>query len=258
MKAVILCAGYATRLYPLTINQPKALLPVLNKPLLDYIIEKTEKIEGIDKTYIVTNDKFHANFENWLSKRENAKKKMGNFQTSLVALDKKKIEIVNDKTTSNENRLGGLGDLWFAVKKFKIDDDLLIVCGDNLFDSDLNEMTDFFGKIKKPVIGVYDVGDANEARKMGVVSEKNGKIEVFEEKPQEPKGTLCSIGIYLYPRECIREIGEYMKTGKLKDGPGHLINYFLRFRDIHSFEIRGKWHDIGSLETYEKVRNAKI
>lgn len=239
MKAVILCAGYATRLYPLTLDKPKALLPVSEKPVLDYIFDKLDSISQIDETYIVTNDKFYNNFAEWLDKKTS----------------RDKIKILNDGTKTNETRLGGLGDLWFAIETFEIKDDLLVICGDNFFDSNLNEMVEFYEKTRKPIVTTYDLKDFNEARKMGIIQEKNGKILGFEEKPEKPKSTLCSTGIYIFPKNLISEIKKYMASDKLKDGPGYFVSHLLKSTDVYSFEIKGKWYDIGSLETYEKIKN---
>lgn len=240
MKAIILCAGYATRLYPLTLNQPKPLLPISGKPLLNYIIEKIEKIPEIDKIYLITNDKFYSNFNSWLAENKNFKKE---------------IEVLNDQTLTNETRLGGLGDMWFVIEKENLRDDLLVVCGDNLFDGDLNGMVEFFTLKKGPVIGVHDVRDLNEAKKMGVIKSENNEIISFSEKPQNPETTLCSIGVYLYPERYIEKIHDYMKTSGSKDGPGFLIDYFRETGKVYAFELKGKWFDIGSPETYEKAKN---
>lgn len=239
MKAIILCAGYATRLYPLTLDKPKALLPVSGKPILDYILDRVEKIESIDEIFVVTNEKFNSHFLNWLNGKNS----------------EKEIKIINDGTTNNENRLGGLGDLFFTIEKFKIEDDLLAICGDNLFDSELGEMVEFYEKIKEPVVATYDVRDFNEAKKMGVVNEIDGKIIGFDEKPAKPKGTICSSGIYIFPKKLIQEIKNHIKSGKPKDGPGYFVINLINSSEVYSFEIGGRWFDIGSLETYEKVKD---
>lgn len=243
MKAVILCAGYATRLYPLTLDKPKALLPVFDRPIIDHIVDKIEMLPEVDEIYVVTNNKFYPHFTSWLNEKTGMRKK---------------IEILNDGTDSNETRFGGLGDLWFTIKNCEINEDLLVVCGDNLFDSELDGMMKFYGKAQGPVVATYDVKDFGEARKMGIVQERNGIIIGFEEKPKEPKGTLCSSGIYIFPKRLIKEIGKYMETEKSKDGPGYFVIHLLDIMDVYPFEIGGRWHDIGSLETYEKVRDLKF
>ncbi|MBI2043530.1 nucleotidyltransferase family protein [Candidatus Pacearchaeota archaeon] len=241
MKAVILCAGFATRLYPLTLDKPKSLLEISGKPLLNYIVEKIEKINEINEISIVTNEKFLSQFEKWL--QENTKK----FE--------KKIKIINDGTKTNETRLGGIGDLDFAIKKEKINEDLLVVLGDNLFDFDLISFLEFFKKKNEVCIGVYDLKNKEKVRQLGVLEIKNQKLISFEEKPQNPKSTIISTGIYFFPGKNLKKISDYMKTDKPKDGPGYLILNLLNSQDIHVFEFRGKWFDIGTKEIYEKVKD---
>ena len=241
MKAIVLCAGYATRLYPLTLDKPKSLLDISGKPLLNYIIEKIEKISDVDEIFIVSNDKFHKQFLDWLNDYEN--------------ISTKKIHIINDGTTSNENRIGGVGDLDLVVRKEKINDDLLIVLGDNLFDFDLNDITYFFKKIKGITVGTYDLKDMEQAKNFGVFEIKNNKLISFEEKPQNPKSTTISTGVYLFPKKDLIKIEEYMKTDKPKDGPGYLILDFFNSQNIHAFEFKGKWLDIGTKEIYEEAKN---
>ncbi|MFH1325228.1 MAG: nucleotidyltransferase family protein [archaeon] len=240
MKAVILCAGYATRLYPLTLDKPKCLLPVSGKPVLNYAIEKIGKVKEIDEILIVTNDKFYMDFVWWFNQNKE------NF--------KKPVKIVNDGTTTNETRLGGLGDLWFAIEKEKINDDFLVILGDNLFGSDLDKIVDFFRDKKNMVVGVYDLKSLEKARKFGVLEVENNEIISMEEKPENPKSTLISTGIYVFKKENIKDIEEYMKTDNSKDGPGYLIMYFLsKGKKLYSFKLDGKWYDIGSKETYDEA-----
>jgi len=239
MKAIILAAGYATRLYPLTLDKPKALLPVKDKPIINYIIDKISQIEDIDEIFIITNDKFYMNFVWWLNQYESK--------------FNQKIEIINDGTTSNETRLGGIGDLNFVIEKENIKDEILVISGDNLFDFNLQDMIDSFNQVKKTTAGIYDIKDVEEVKKMSVVEIKDGKITFFEEKPSEPKSTISSIGIYIFSKSDIEKIREYMKTDKSKDGPGYLIKYFSEEGDVYAFILEGRCFDIGSKETYEKV-----
>ncbi len=239
MKCIILCSGYATRLYPLTLNTPKPLLPIKGKPILNYLVENALRIKDIDEIFIVSNDKFYNNFVEW--------KNSSGFG--------KKITIINDNTKTNETRLGGIGDLWFAIEKEKIEDDVLLLLGDNYFDFDLNKIVDFFKKINKNVIGLKDIKDLNKSRNFGVleVDEKN-KIVSFEEKPEKPKSSLVSTGVYVYSKENLKKIEEYMKTDNPQDGPGYLIPYFMSFQDVYGFIVDGFWYDIGSKESYEEVK----
>ncbi len=237
MKAIVLCAGYATRLHPLTLDKPKPLLPVGGKPVLSYIIEKINKINEINEIFVVSNNKFYNDFLKW---------------KESVASDKS-IKIVNDNTDSDETKLGGVGDLVFALEKENIDDDILVVLGDNLFDFDLEKAIKFFNEKKEIVLGVYDIKDLEEAKRFGTVEVDGDKIIGFEEKPEKPKSTLVSVGIYIYPKKDLKKIKDYMKTDLPKDGPGNLLPYFLPMQDIHAFSLDGMWYDIGTQETYKKV-----
>lgn len=238
MKAIILCAGYATRLYPLTLNKPKPLLEIKGKPMLDYIIDKISIVDDVDEIFIATNNRFYNDFLNWKNSR--------NF--------KKSVEIINDGTNSNGDRLGGIGDLDFAIKKGKINDDILVVLGDNYFEFDLNGAVEFFKKKNECVLAIKDIGNLEEAKKFGVVKAENGKIISFVEKPENPDSSHVSTGIYIFPRKSMRLINDYMKTELPKDGPGFLIHYFLKSQDVFAFPLEGFWHDIGDVKTYEMLK----
>ena len=244
MKAIILCAGYATRLYPLTLDKPKSLLPIFGKPILNYIIEKIEDIGGIDEIFVVINDRFSDAFAGWL----------GDFGKFF----EKKIKIINDGTNTNETRLGGIGDLDFAIKREKISDDLLVILGDNFFDFSLTSFLEFFKRTKRICVGVYDLKDKEQAKKFGVLKVGNNRLISFEEKPQNPESTIISTGIYLFPREDLKRVSDYMKTDKSKDGPGYFILDLLKTQEIHTFEFKGKWFDIGTKEIYERVNETGI
>jgi glucose-1-phosphate thymidylyltransferase len=238
MKGIILCAGYATRLYPLTLKTPKPLLEIKGKPLLNYLLDNVFNVPCIDEVFIVTNNKFYDNFVEWKEKSYN----------------NEKIVIVNDETKSNEDRLGGLGDLKLVLNTEEIDDDLILLLGDNLFDFDLNKIVNFFKEKNKNVIGLYDIKDISNAKNFGVLKiDDEKKIVSFNEKPQNPDSTLISTGIYIYSKDELKKIDDYMKTNKPKEGPGYLIPYFLESQDVYGFVIDGKWYDIGSKEVYEEV-----
>ena len=191
MKVVILCAGYATRLYPLTENMPKPLLPVGNRPILEWILERVQKVQGVQAVYLVSNQKFAGHFETWAAKMKYPWP----------------VEVVNDHTASNETRLGAIGDLAYVIKTKKVSPcDLLVIAGDNFFDFDLASFV-HFGTKKRPhgVIAAYDVGDKELAKRYGLVSvDVQGKILEFQEKPLQPTTTLASSGIYWLPQEIRR------------------------------------------------------
>ena len=237
MKCVILCAGYATRLYPLTLNKPKALLEIRGKSLLDYTIERIP--HEIEKIYIVTNDKFYYNFIWWL---ENSKSKV-----------KEKIEVINDETSTNESRLGGVGDLNFVIELKQINDDILVILGDNYFNFNLSGLINFFKKVGSTILGVVSL-DKEQAKNFGVVEITEDKISSFEEKPENPKSNSVSTGLYIFTKDDLKKIKEYIKTDLNKEGPGYLIKYFLEIKDVYAYKIDGWWFDIGSIEEYEKIK----
>jgi glucose-1-phosphate thymidylyltransferase len=238
MKCIILCAGYATRLYPLTKDTPKSLLKVKGKPLLNYIFEKLEEVSLIDEVFIISNDKFYSNFVSWKK----------NFESS------KKIKIINDGTFSNEDRLGGLGDLNLVLESEGIDDDIFVIAGDNLFDFDLKKFVDFFRNKGKNIIGLYDIKDLKKARNFGILEvNSKGKITSFLEKPESPKSSLISTALYLYNKKELERIKEYMQSTGSKEGPGYLIPYFLKFQEVYGYVFEGRWIDIGTKENYEEA-----
>lgn len=236
MKAVILAAGYATRLYPLTLDKPKALLEIHGKPLLNYIIHNLEET-NVSEIYIITNEKFYLQFVWWLNQNK----------------FNKKIEIINDETNSNETRLGGIGDLKLAILEKEIDDDILVILGDNLFDFSLKELTTKFNKTNKTVLGVYDIKSLMDAKRFGVVGVSADRIVSFKEKPENPESSLISTGIYLFSKKDIQLLPEYLNSGGKKDAFGSFIEYLTPRTEVYAATFDGRWFDIGSIEVYAKV-----
>lgn len=238
VKALILAAGYATRLYPLTLDKPKPLLPVAGKPMLDYIIAKIEEVPDIDEVFVVTNNKFFKHFLEWKSSYT------GN----------KKVTIVNDHTTTNEDRLGAIGDIHYVIENMNIDDELLVIAGDNLFEFSLKDFVDFT-KQKGTSFAVYDIGDkAKIANKFGCVElDENNKVIGFEEKPPEPKTTLASTACYFFTKDDIIELEKCIKENKQPDNSGDFIRYLTEKKDVFGFAFKERWFDIGGKEEYEEV-----
>ena len=237
MDAIILAAGYATRLYPLTENTPKPLLNVAGKPIIEHIIKKLEEISAIGRVYIVTNSKFEQHFREWLK----------NFNAE------KPIEIINDGTKSNEDRLGALGDINHVINAKNIDNEIFVVAGDNLFELSLADVVAFFKKKKSNVIVLHDVGDFGLARLYGIVEIENNIVVNFEEKPDVPKSTLASTGIYLFPKKTIPLIKKYISQGNSKDKTGNFIEWLHKRDKVYSYVTDKKWYDIGSMEQLEKA-----
>jgi len=237
MEAIILAAGYGTRLHPLTENIPKPLLNVAGKPIIEHIIRKLEQIGAINRICIVTNDKFEQNFKQWLE----------NFDAA------KPIEIVNDGTKSNEERLGALGDIHFVINKKDVDNDLIVVAGDNLFELALSDVCNFFKKRKSNVIVLHDVKDIQLAKHYGIVEVQDDIVVNFEEKPLSPKSTLASTGIYLFPKKTIELIKKYIAQGNSSDKTGNFIEWLHKRDKIMAYITDKIWYDIGSIEQLKKA-----
>lgn len=241
MKCIILCAGYATRLYPLTQNQPKALLTVGENTILGHIIEKVKPLEEVDEVFIVTNDRFLGNFKSWLKTYK----------------PKKVVELVSNGTKTNEERLGAVGDMYLTMQRKNIKEDILLIAGDNLFDFSLKEFMNFFKEKDASVVALYDIKDKSKAaKKLGVAMiDTENRITDFEEKPAQPKSTLAATCCYALKGESIRKLPEYMRVGR-KDNPGDFIEWLRKQEDIYGFTFSGNWFDIGSFEALEKANEA--
>jgi glucose-1-phosphate thymidylyltransferase len=243
MKALILAAGYATRLYPLTKEYPKPLLKVGSKPIIDYIVEKLSVIQDIDNITVVTNSKFISIFTKWASGLKTPKS----------------ITLVDDLSKSEADRRGAIGDMDFAIEQRRIRDDLLIVGGDNLFTEQLQEFLSFAkDKSPSPIIGVYDIRNTEQAKKYGVlVMDKDNRITDFEEKPQDPRSTLIAMCLYYFRKEKLGLIREYLneKHGKY-DAAGFYIDWLRRKEKVYGFVFSGRWYDIGHQEFYEEANRA--
>ncbi len=239
MKALILAAGYATRLYPLTKDKAKPLLPVGGKPIINYIVEDLEKVPEIDQIYVVTNSKFVPSFEAW--KREE------NFS--------KDVKIIDDGTSSDQDKLGAIGDIHFVIENEQIDDELMIIAGDNIFEVELNQFVAFYReKGGAPCIASYDIGDPELAKQYGIVQVGDkGLVTRFEEKSQNPPGTLAAVGLYLLSKEKISLIHDYKAENQNQDAPGFYISWLVKKGEVYAFPLEGKWYDIGDLGSYKKA-----
>lgn len=239
MKLIVLAAGYATRLYPLTLNQPKPLLPVAGKPMMEHVLDNLMPIEEIDGIFIVTNAKFADQFQEWADA----------YQTG----DKvRPISIINDQSTDDSNKLGAIGDLKLVLEEAQIDDDLIIVGGDNLFSQSLEAFGDFCRQHNAPVLGVYDVGNLEEIKKYNAIEiDDDDGITFFEEKPEHPKSTLTGIALYYYPRAVLPLIHQYIIEGNNPDQPGRLVQWMYPRIPFYVWRVPGIWFDVGSKETLE-------
>jgi len=243
MKALILAAGYATRLFPLTKKYPKPLLEVKGRPIIDYIIEKLELVSSINEIYIVTNSKFIIEFRKW----------------AKTIKSSKRITLVDDLTRNNQDRLGAIGDIGFVMKKKKIREDLLVIGGDNLFNGSLQGFLTAAKKNIAPAsLGLYRLKRKNDARRYGVVKlDKLSRVVSFQEKPKQPQSNLVAMCLYYISKKYLNLLSVYMQDGKRSaDATGSYIAWLKDQVPVYGYVFRGAWFDIGdykNLNTAEKI-----
>lgn len=228
MKVVVLAAGYATRLQPLTDTIPKPLLPVGGRPIVDWILENARAVPEIDAVHLVTNSRFAGQFGVW-----------------AAPLD---VVVHDDGTSTNEDRLGAVGDLQLAIERGGIDDDLLVVAGDNLFDYRLGDFVAAWRRHEAAsAVAVYDCGDLELATHYGVVElGEDDRIEYFIEKPDDPPSTLAATATYLYPRAHLPFIRRYLDEGHAPDQAGSLVAWLYSREPVYGYRFAGEWFDIGN------------
>lgn len=238
MKVIILAAGYGTRLYPLIVDTPKALLEVCGKTLIDHIYDKVTNIARVNEILVVTNDKFYPHLMQWAQAKKNPK------QT---------ITIVNDGTKTPEDRLGSIGDINFVLQSKKVADDVLVVGSDNLFDYGLDDYCQFSqGRL---TLGLYDIGDKSQATKYGVVAiDAKAKVVSFEEKPAQPKSSLIAMCLYYFPQATLPLVNQYLVETKKSDKAGEYIKWLSEKNNVFGFNFSGRWYDIGSIESYQQAQ----
>ncbi len=237
MKLIILAAGYATRLHPLTLDQPKPLLKVASKPMLEHVLDNLLTITHIDHAYLVTNAKFATHFQQWVD----------DYRHPGLHF---KLTIVNDHSTDDSNKLGAIGDMHLVLTEHQVDDDIIVVGGDNLFNQDLVGFGSYCREMNAPVLAVYDVGDLELIKKYNAIEvDEAGRITFFEEKPAEPKSTLTGIASYYYPNSTLPLIREYIAAGNNPDQPGRLVQWMYTRVPFYTWKVPGLWYDVGSKET---------
>jgi glucose-1-phosphate thymidylyltransferase len=246
MKAILLAAGYATRLYPLTQHQPKPLLPLAGKPILEYILDEVNTIHEIDSAsgiYIVTNHKFYAHFVEWRKR----------FVEQHATLSKT-IEIIDDGTMTNETRLGAVGDAHYVITHKGINDDVLLMASDNVFGFRLKDFVAFYRQKQATAICVHPCDDINELRKVGVILlDEDKRVVDFIEKPQHPKSNLAVPPFYIYHKTMLPMFAKFLDSNQNPDAPGHFVEWLYTLAPVYAFEFDAERYDIGDIETYRKV-----
>lgn len=240
-KALILAGGYATRLYPITLDVSKPLLRINNRTIIDFSLKQLNEIKSLREVFVITNDKFYKDFLKW---KKNLK-------------IRKKVTIINDNTKTERSRLGSVGDIYYAIRERKIDRGLLVIGGDNIFDRGLCDFIRFAQRKSPAVsIGIYDLRRKSKARLYGVVKiNKDHKILEFKEKPKYPASSLIAMCLYFFPKSTLHLFREYVKKLKLDtDKSGFYIRWLLEKIKVYGFRFKGLWLDIGEMKTYIKAQ----
>ena len=238
MKAIILAAGYATRLYPLTLHTPKALLPIGKKPIIDHIVEQMDTIAELDEIYVVTNDKFARDFQDW----------------AKTAKSRVPITVLNDGTTDDANKRGAIGDISFVIEEMKIDDDLMVIAGDNFFTYSLREYVDYFHQKDRDCVCVKVWEDEKTLSQFGIaLLDEAGKVLDIEEKPARPKSNTVVFAAYLYKKETVPMIATYLAEGNKPDAPGNFPAWLYQRKEVYAYTFDGECYDIGTPESYREV-----
>jgi len=243
MKAIILAAGYATRLYPLTLNTPKPLLKINELTIIDYLLDKVDEITEINRVIVVSNNKFYNQFSDALSGR--IKERPGRYK------------IINDGSNTVDDRLGAIGDIRLAVESENFDDDFLILGGDGFFDFGLKDFLQFaaLNRAHHSLCLYQPLRDGIDFSSFGIaLVDQNSRLTEFEEKPLIPRSNLIATCIYYLPKEKLRLLPEYLDNGNHKDAPGSYISWLIKTDRVYGLIASGAWYDLGDLKTLNEVR----
>lgn len=241
MKCLILAAGYATRLYPLTENYPKPLLEVGKKTILDWLVDDLVETTDIDEFIVVSNHKFVQHFENW----KNSKAKTRPYA----------ITVIDDGTSTNETRLGAVRDIQLAIKTQNLSDDLLVMAGDNVLDFSLSSFVSFAKEKKTSCVMCHVENALKKQQRTAIITiDSNNLITSYEEKPEAPKGNLAVPPFYCYKAYDVTRIQEALDDGCGYDAPGSFAAWLSKKTPMHAFMMPGKRYDIGDINSYAFVK----
>jgi len=238
MKALILAAGYGTRLEAVVKDFPKALVMVGKKTILDYLIDQIVDISAIDGVYLATNSKFYNHFKDWRETRPDVK-----------------IEILDDQTSSNEERLGAIGDLRLLIEHFNIQDDILVCASDTIVQPRLAPFIESFKNKSASWICVRRDPDEEDRKHRGIIAvDDEMRVISFEEKPEHPQSDLAAVPFYIYPKEVVPRVKEYLDADGIADAPGHFVAWLYQKEPVYAYNINGNVMDIGNPESLAKAR----
>lgn len=240
MKCILLCAGYATRLFPLTENFPKALLEIEEgKPLLNYIVDEVNTLDEVSEIYLVTNNRYAKHFEEWSKKLNNPKE----------------IKIINDHTMSNDDRLGAIGDINYVINQAGINNDVIIIAGDNLFDYPLVDLMKYYHEKNAPIVCTKEMDDMEALKRFAVAKiDSNDQILDLVEKPEHPESNIAVYATYIYPKEVLKEFKNYLEEGNNPDAPGYFVEYLYKKLPVYAYKFQGETYDVGTHESLAYVK----
>lgn len=239
MKGIVLGAGYGVRLHPLTKNRPKPLLPVAGRPMMEWVFNRLATVKDLDTCYIISNAAFYDAYLQWL-------------KTYTPPVN---VILLNDGSTTPENKLGAVRDIQFTIDMGSINDNVLVVAGDNLFELELTKFVEF-ARPRGASIVLKDMKNSSLISEYSVVTIDNDqRIINFEEKPPMPKTSLISTCIYYFPKETLPMIKEYLDTGNIPDAPGYYIQWLYKQIPVYGYVYDGPWYDIGDIDSYNKAND---
>jgi len=235
--AVILAGGFAKRMWPLTKERPKHLLPVAGRPMLSYTLDMLVRTEGIRRIFVSTNEAFSDQF-----------------RAFLEAYPKGRVELFIEPSPSEEQKLGAIGGLGHLIREKVLGNDTVIVGGDNLFEFPFTDPIRAFRERGMDLVAVHDVGTKERARLYGIVKvSDDGTIREFLEKPDDPPTTLAATALYIFRSDTMGLVNGYLVEGGKRDALGHFIRYLIGKRKVLAWQGPGRWFDIGSLEVYREA-----
>ncbi len=242
MKGIILAAGYATRLYPLTIDRPKALLPIHDRPIIDYIADEMDTIAALDTIIVISNHRFYDQFVSWAAARNT--RAAGH-----------RVMVLDDGSTSDDNKLGAIGDMQFCIDQLAIDDDLLVIAGDNLFTYRLRDAWRAFQEHGQDMILAQRLPPGEDLRRFAIASiDENNMVLDLAEKPEHPHSDLAVYATYFYRRDTVPLIRAYLEAGNKPDAPGYFPVWLYTRKPVRVYQFSGECIDIGTTESYAHVQ----
>ena len=233
MKAVVLAGGYATRMWPITKDRPKMFLPVGDGTVIDVIFEDLESDARIDEVFVSTNERFSGAFKSFIDESP--------YEKPTLSVE---------ETVAEDEKFGVVGALAQLIDREDVDDDLVVIAGDNLLSFDVGEFVDFFEDAGTPCLVAYDVGSRERAKSYGLVQLDGDRVTDFQEKPDDPQSTLVSIACYAFPADTLPEFDTYLADGNNPDEPGWFLQWLQTRGTVHAFTFDGAWFDIGTPESY--------